>query len=433
MPHGLINPPGARVAGYVRSGGLQANDEPGLEAHLHTTLESALAEARSGYGDTVYVLPGHAQDVEDALMLTNLVPGTRIIGLCDPRHSIAPTFTFKTATSASWVIDDANVLITGLRFDLTGIDAVADAFQVSAAGCEIAGNYFWCEDSTAQAVNVIDLDSGCTDLILVGNYFYGEGADDVTTAVLIDGAFGADSVIADNIFMGGWHASQGAIRVGGAVKRIAILRNQLANLFTGSPNGRVLIDVQDAASTGIIDGNTCYIEHDGITQDFGIVYAGTSSTKLRCGRNYVADAPERAAILVPNPTGFEEDGTEVYTLEEDVDLTTPAADFDLSADVPSGAHILSVQTNLKTAVTGATATKVGIGISSDPDKYGLTSGLTQNLKTDRVVARVDLTAAEDVRLYACDNAGAAAGTIGGASEEVTVKIRYAFAKSLPNA
>ena len=128
------------------------------------------------------------------------------------------------------------------------------------------------------------------------------------------------------------------------------------------------------------------------------------------------------------------EGYELKVIDQTLDLSSAAASFDLTEDVPVGAVILSAQANLETLIGAATAVKVGLGIAADPDKYGKTSALTKNLKIDTIPAYAVLSGAEDVKVFATDTAGAAAGTIGGtAGNAVRVRIVYTVCKSLDNA
>lgn len=128
------------------------------------------------------------------------------------------------------------------------------------------------------------------------------------------------------------------------------------------------------------------------------------------------------------------EGLEVTVIDEDVDLTTPAASFDLTSDVPSGAVIESVQVNLETAITGATgATAVGIGIASTEDKYGETAALTKNSKVNTLPDYVVLSGAEDIQLFATDGAGTPTGTVGGAGETIRVRIVFRTTNALDDA
>ena len=131
------------------------------------------------------------------------------------------------------------------------------------------------------------------------------------------------------------------------------------------------------------------------------------------------------------------EGLEITVIDEVVDmLTTPAAAWDLTSDIPAGAVILSVQANLQDVISAVTAVKVGIGVVSDPDKYGKTANLLQNSKVNTIPDWAVLSGTEDIQIYAVDTDGAAAGTIGGGAtgtDEVRVRIVYATLNSLDNA
>lgn len=127
------------------------------------------------------------------------------------------------------------------------------------------------------------------------------------------------------------------------------------------------------------------------------------------------------------------EGLEVTVLDEVVAVSSAAASHDLTIDIPDGAVILSVQANLDTAITASTAVKVGIGIAANPDLYGLTSDVTADLKSNNIPDWAVLSGAEDVKIFACDTNGDAAGTIGGAAELVRVRIVYLTLNSLDNA
>lgn len=114
-------------------------------------------------------------------------------------------------------------------------------------------------------------------------------------------------------------------------------------------------------------------------------------------------------------------------IEEEIALSPAAASFPLSRQLPAGAVILLAQLKIPATISATTATKIGLGIAADPDKYVLSAALTaqdagglRNLAVDAV----PLAAAETVGVYAVDNAGAAAGTIGGTGQKVKVRIVF---------
>ncbi len=91
--------------------------------------------------------------------------------------------------------------------------------------------------------------------------------------------------------------------------------------------------------------------------------------------------------------------------------------------VPANSMILSAALNIESTVTLATATKIGLGVAADPDKYGKVTGGTKNNKiTTMMAAPAGVAATEPLLLYAVDNSGAAAGTI----QNGTIRIRVVF-------
>lgn len=153
--------------------------------------------------------------------------------------------------------------------------------------------------------------------------------------------------------------------------------------------------------------------------------------------NVLVSGGAAAAAVVARFGQTATEGLEVRVIDEDVTLTNAAA-TDLTEDVPSGAVILSVQANLDTLVVGDGSgdnglTKVGIGTSGDPDKYGLTGDLLQNSKVDTIPDWAVLSGAEDIQVFAVDNGGTAVTEKFVGGETVRVRIVYAALNSLDNA
>jgi hypothetical protein len=134
-PFGLTLPPGGQVAAFVRSTGAQSNDDPAIALNLMPTLAAGLSRCRPGLGDTVVVLPGHAENVVDNTMLANLVNGTRIVGV--GTGSATPTFTW-TAAASQWVFDNNDVQVVGCRLNLGGFNGVTNAIAWTGADCVLA-------------------------------------------------------------------------------------------------------------------------------------------------------------------------------------------------------------------------------------------------------------------------------------------------------
>lgn len=151
--------------------------------------------------------------------------------------------------------------------------------------------------------------------------------------------------------------------------------------------------------------------------------SATVSSTLNAGAATAAVALRIGATIT--------EGLELRVIDEVVDVSSAAASFDLTQDVPVSSVILAVQANANTAITGSGASGFGIGISGSETVYGESSTLTQNSKIDTMSASwTVLGSARDVRIYATDGAGTPAGTIGGSSEAIRVRIIFYALNSL---
>lgn len=149
-PFGIVLPPAQQVL-YVRSTGPQSGDSPDLVARLLPTLAQALAYCRAGLGDTVVCLPGHSESVTDATMLTNLVAGTKVIGL--GRGGNMPVFRW-TATGSQWAVAVADVVFANLRLRLEGANGVVKAIAVTAADVQFVGCDFEVSSGAANLATI---------------------------------------------------------------------------------------------------------------------------------------------------------------------------------------------------------------------------------------------------------------------------------------
>lgn len=138
--YGTFMPPGGNVVAYVHHLGqsrLTDTTAATTVPNVCKTLNEALRQCRPGFGDTVLVLPGHAETISVADQMSGLVSGTRIIGL--GTGTMRPTFTWTTA-GATFLLDQPNVMLSNLRLLMdpgAGVVTVAAPMTISAAGCVI--------------------------------------------------------------------------------------------------------------------------------------------------------------------------------------------------------------------------------------------------------------------------------------------------------
>lgn len=129
----------------------------------------------------------------------------------------------------------------------------------------------------------------------------------------------------------------------------------------------------------------------------------------------------------PNPDYLPQ-GVRPGVITANVDMSTAAASFTIG-DRPAGSVIVSLEVELASTLTAATAVKFGVGNGSDPDAYYRSAGLTTASNVSKFLVDVDtnVSSAETIKIYAVDTNGAAAGTIGGgADDSAQVRIAYLY-------
>jgi hypothetical protein len=291
--YGVIIPPGAKVAAFVRSTGIQDDGSDAfLAQNLVTTLAAGLARARPGRGDFVVCLPGHVESVADGTTFSGaLVAGTKIIGV--GRGSNTPTFNWTTAAS-QWLVNKADVQIAGLRLVLAGTLATTMAIQVTAA--DFGFNY---NDVAMSSTNVvvrgIQLAAGADRADISGNIFRGSAALTATVAIDLPAVI-ADARFCDNeaMFAAG---ANGMINIGAAATNLKILRNVLNNLQAAST---VAIVYANVAISGQCSYNTITVLNTGAVTPgtTGITVGGTTNV-TGYFQNYVVNDPNKSGLLLP--------------------------------------------------------------------------------------------------------------------------------------
>lgn len=197
---------GAKIAGYVRASGAAAGDNEEITSKLYTTVNAALGQVRSGYGDVVVCLPGHTENISSADHWSALKAGTRIVGM--GIGTSRPTFTWTIATSTV-LLDVADVSIENCILQLeptTGTVTVAAPITISAAGCALIGNLIKFGTDANNKVTVgITTTASADDLRIEGNVCVAATAAECTTFMDL---IGCDRlVMRDNMFKGATSAA----------------------------------------------------------------------------------------------------------------------------------------------------------------------------------------------------------------------------------
>jgi hypothetical protein len=292
--YGLNIPPGARIAAYVRSTGVQTDDSAFLATNIVTTLAQGLARVRAGFGDYVICLPGHAENVADATTISNaLLSGTRIIGV--GVGSLKPTFTW-TATASSIAVSVANVLISGCLFKVDGIDAVVNAFNITGADFHFVNNEVETSTTSKAAAIVMTLGTGAHRALVSNNLFRGLTSAANTDGILVSGAI-TDAEISNNKMVFAGTTTNGLIRVTGVAIGLRVFNNIINNAVALSVAG---INYANVAITGFCYGNLITVLSTGAVSAgvTGITVGGTNNL-TGYFNNYTVNDPNKSGLLTP--------------------------------------------------------------------------------------------------------------------------------------
>lgn len=286
----VVMEPGSRVAAYVRSTGAASDEDPVVATNIVPTLAEGLARCRSGKNDVVFVLPNHTENVS-ATTLTNLVPGTRVIG-CG-RGSNRPNFRW-TATTSQWVMNDADCVFMNLILRIEGA-VVAKGIVVTAADCAIIG----CDidvGSTATtnlATIGIEIGAGADRFLLANNYIHSIAAATPTQVIKVVGVCDGATIVDNKIMAATSAVGVGVIDIGAAWTGVEISRNVLQNRVASS---ETVISCGAHAQTGVICDNYCASEAGTPVSDLIELNA---ASLVRLFQNFGTDTKNTSGLLTP--------------------------------------------------------------------------------------------------------------------------------------
>jgi len=209
-------------------------------------------------GDTIYVLPGHAETISAAAGIDLDVAGIHIIGL--GRGGQQPTITLDTATTVDIDVDAANITVENIHFIADFAD-IAVCIDVNADDFTLLN----CRFTEATDVNfkicVQDAAAGGSDRITIENC-HAICPDAANTHFVNFSGTGEGHIVRNNRLMGDW----GTMAIGGAgvITNCLIEGNLVANAASDSD---AIINLA-ATATGIVcfnHGAGAAVQANGIT------------------------------------------------------------------------------------------------------------------------------------------------------------------------
>lgn len=298
-PFGSWLAPAGRIAAYVGPAGLF--EDTYSENMRVSTINAGLARVRSGKGDTVVLLPTYSENISSADFLSSLVPGTNIVGVAGFGTGLMPTWNF-TATDATILLNEANCSISGVKFS-PSVDGVVNFLNVSAAGCYVGGNYFFCGSSSSVDMDTpLIISTGASDIIVEDNEFLGFGTAVNVNHILVSGTSALNALKIRNNKLFGSCATTGLINITGTGSGFYIHDNVLFNTTGTTPLG---IRHTDTALTGLIYNNRIAFTTDITVLTGAISAVGVATANVRMIENYASDEDSLGGVLAPTATGLE--------------------------------------------------------------------------------------------------------------------------------
>lgn len=277
-----------------------SNGNRGTFLDPFSTLTYAVNTAcTASRGDIVFVMPGHAETISTAAILTLATAGVAIVGLGS--GSMRPTFTFTTAVTANIPVTAANISIQNCLFVANFAD-VTSVFTATGTATPTDFAIDNCEfRDTTSILNFISIVTGNATASSLNGFSFTRntvsslGTTAATTALKPASAT-ARMTVNDNV--GNWAVlnNTACLVAGGAnnLTDFTCLRNRVNRPNTTTVGG-MMISSSSTACTGMVADN--YAWHLAGT---GLLIA--TGTKLAFAQNFcpITGAADKQPLL--NPT-----------------------------------------------------------------------------------------------------------------------------------
>lgn len=229
-----------------------ADGNPGSWDLPKQTISGALGSCVANRGDVIALMPGFTKSITAAAGVALNVAGVTLVGLGN--GSDRATITFTTATAATMTVTSANISVRNVLFDLTGFDAIVAPISPTAADFSLIGCDITTGNATNQAALAILTTTAANRLTVAGCTFH--GTSDAGTAAAIRIVGGTGHQIINNVFIGAYTTSLGAIDNATTACTEAVVSGNLINNLTAS-SAKAMVFV--ATSTGMIANNRMQI------------------------------------------------------------------------------------------------------------------------------------------------------------------------------
>jgi len=278
---------GSNITGATDGAGYGQN--PGAP---FATLDYAIGQCTASRGDTIYVLPAHAETGSgtDEELFDIDVAGVSVIGLGigDKR----PTFTL-TDDGATIVMGAAGCRLSNIRL-IGGVTDLAAGLEIEAAadGCVVDSCYFADSATDEDMLITISVAAAANNLKIVDNHFYGVTGGEATDCIKLAGASTA-TIIAGNLATGDWKTGGFINGNTAAAVGLVIVNNIVVNQDASAG----LCMKMHASSEGVI-ANNIFCGNKANTEPISTV------TAMHVAENYMTDAAAATGIVSATATAW---------------------------------------------------------------------------------------------------------------------------------
>lgn len=255
-------------------GGVAGTDNAGASGDTpyrpFATVDYAIRQCTASRGDTIYVLPGHAETVAGTIALN--VAGVRVIGL--GVGALRPTFTYDTVSDV-FAITAADCEVSNMIF-VCNVANLTRFLSLSATadGAQIHRNIF--REGSGTGLSMVEWTGAADDVVIEDNLFYAPTAGNYNEAILI-ASTPTRGHIRRNFIYGDWNLGGINNALGNVATLFEIADNQVTNLLTNVPAINLDSDVTGMLSRNMVSTDTLASAIDqGIMRCNGNLWANTT-------------------------------------------------------------------------------------------------------------------------------------------------------------
>lgn len=260
------------------------------------TLDAAFAKCTANQGDTIIVMPNHAETITGAGGITHDVAGVSVVGL--GTYNQRPRFLMDAGTAVTYLISAADAFVSGLDF-ASGHSNVVTCFDVTAVGAHIDNCKFrnnTTNEDFLVCIKASGADASANGLKVTRCDWYTTDTDDSAMISFVGSA--ADVTIGGSPETGNRMLSSSAtaaqmitVATGKILTNADIGWNRCFNLMTA---GELFISNDGTTNTGFVHNN--FSGHADVT---GAHDPGWTTGGWRLWNNLSASVDTLQGVVVP--------------------------------------------------------------------------------------------------------------------------------------